>query len=213
MTNDDAIGALQWKFPRASLPFNTALLTIALWVAPVALLAWGSQLLVLFSRSLEFLVGACRNWGNRRTKIHYHWPIWSAYVLHITMPIELCITYPEMLVFAHTRLAIVSGPLMPCWETTCIDFLCDAHLHQTFLFVRFKCLMHFTNLHFPQLFNAPVWWRPNAVVVQELFRCLRLISTLLLLCSKNMWTLCTHQAQKSKKCWESVLLLSRLDTY
>ena len=40
--------------------------------------------------------------------------VWSAYVLHITMPIELCITYPEMLVFAHTRLAIVSGPLMPC---------------------------------------------------------------------------------------------------
>jgi len=39
-------------------------------------------------------------------------PAWSAYVLHITMPIKLCITYPEMLVFAHTRLAIVSGPLM-----------------------------------------------------------------------------------------------------
>jgi len=36
------------------------------------------------------------------------------YVLHIIMPIELCITYPEMLVFAHTRLVIVSGPLMPC---------------------------------------------------------------------------------------------------
>ena len=40
-------------------------------------------------------------------------PVWSAYALHITMPIELCITYPEMSVFAHTRLAIVSGPLMP----------------------------------------------------------------------------------------------------
>ena len=40
-------------------------------------------------------------------------PVWSAYALHITMPIELCITYPEMLAFAHTRLAIVSGPLMP----------------------------------------------------------------------------------------------------
>jgi len=44
--------------------------------------------------------------------------VWSDYVLHITMPIELCITYPEMWAFAHTRLAIVSGPLMPCWETT-----------------------------------------------------------------------------------------------
>ena len=29
---------------------------------------------------------------------------------------------------------------------------------------------------FPQLFNAPVWWGPNAVVVRELFRYLRLIS-------------------------------------
>ena len=36
----------------------------------------------------------------------------AAYI--ITMPIELCITYAEMLVFAHTRLTIVSGPLMPC---------------------------------------------------------------------------------------------------
>ena len=60
-------------------------------------------------------------------------PVWSTYVLRITMPIELCITYAEMLVFAHTRLAIVSGPLMPCWETTCIDFLYDAHLHPTFM--------------------------------------------------------------------------------
>ena len=72
-------------------------------------------------------------------------------VLTITMSIELCIMYPEMLVFAHTRLAIVSGPLMPCWETTCIDFLCDAHLHPTFLFDRLKCLMLFTNLQFSSI--------------------------------------------------------------
>ena len=58
---------------------------------------------------------------------------------------------PEMLVFAHNRLAIVSGPLMPCWETTCIDLLYDAHLHPTFLFNRFKCLMLFTNLHFSMI--------------------------------------------------------------
>ena len=77
--------------------------------------------------------------------------VWSTYVLHITMPIDLCITYPEMLVFAHIRLAIVSGPLMPCWETTCIDFLCDAHLHPTFLFNRFKCLMLFTNLRYSSI--------------------------------------------------------------
>ena len=75
----------------------------------------------------------------------------SAYVLHITMPIELCITYPKMLVFAHTRLAIASGHLMPCWETTCIVFLCDAHLHPTFLFDRLKCLMLFTNLQFSSI--------------------------------------------------------------
>ena len=68
-----------------------------------------------------------------------------------TMPIELCITYPEVLVFAHTRLAIVSEFLMPCWETSCIDFLYDAHLHPTFLFDSFKCLMLFTNLHFSSI--------------------------------------------------------------
>jgi len=28
--------------------------------------------------------------------------------------LSLCITCPEMWVFAHTRLAIVSRPLMPC---------------------------------------------------------------------------------------------------
>ena len=78
-------------------------------------------------------------------------PVWSAYVLGIAMPTELCITYTEMLAFAHTRLAIVSGPLMPCWELTCIEFLYDAHLHLTFLFDRFKCLMLFTNLHFSSI--------------------------------------------------------------
>ena len=77
--------------------------------------------------------------------------VWSAYVLDMTVPIELCITYPEMWVFAHTRLAIVSGSSMPCWETTCTDFLCDAHLHPTFVFDRFKCLMLFTNLHFSSI--------------------------------------------------------------
>jgi len=87
----------------------------------------------------------------------YACQLWSKYTqtsmkrlraaYRLTMPTELCITCPEMLVFAHTRLAIVSGPLMPCWETTCIDFLCDAHLLPTFLFDHFKCLMLFRNLH------------------------------------------------------------------
>jgi len=100
----------------------------------------------LCSKKLYFVPIACQcvlsNCGANMRR-----PAWSAYVLHITMPIELCITKPEMLVFAHTRLAIVSGPLITCWETTCIDFLYDAHLHPTFLFDRFKCLMLFTNLH------------------------------------------------------------------
>ena len=43
---------------------------------------------------------------------------------------------------------------MPCWETTCIDFLYDAHLHPTFLFDRLKCLMLFTNLHFSSIIQS-----------------------------------------------------------
>jgi len=70
----------------------------------------------------------------------------SVYVLCTTMLNKLCITYPEMLAFAHTKLTIVSGPLMLRWETTCIDCLCDAHLHPTFLFDRFKGLLLFTKL-------------------------------------------------------------------
>ena len=91
----------------------------------------------------------------------YACQLWSKYTqtsmkrlraaYRLTMPIELSITYPEMLVFAHTRLTIVSGPLMPCQETTCIDFLCDARLHPTFLFDRFRCLMLFRNLHFSSI--------------------------------------------------------------
>ena len=100
-----------------------------------------------------------------------HRLVWTAYVLRITVLTELWITYPEMLVIAHTRLHIVSGPLMPCWETICIDFLYNTHLHLTFSFDRFKCLMLFTNLNFPQIFNAPICWRPTVVFVGALFRC------------------------------------------
>ena len=77
-----------------------------------------------------------------------HRPLWRAYVLRTTMPTELCLTYHETQVFAHTKSTIVSGHLMPCWETICIDFLYDAHLHPTFLFVCFKCLMLSTYFHF-----------------------------------------------------------------
>ena len=76
-----------------------------------------------------------------------HRPLWSSYVLRIRMPTELYITYPEMWVFAYTRLAIASGPLMPFWETICINYVCDVRLHPTFSFDYFKCVMLFTNLH------------------------------------------------------------------
>jgi len=138
---------------------------------------------------------------------------WSAYVLHITMPIELWITYPEMLVFAHTRLATVSGPLMPCWETTCIDFLYDAHLHPTFLFDRFKCLMLFTNLHFSSIIQR------SCMVETECSSCSWVASVFTshqyCFCVVKICGQCVHtkHKKKSKKCWESVLLLSRLDTY
>ena len=104
-------------------------------------------------------------------------PVWSAYVLHITMPIELCITCPELLVFAHTRIAIVSGPLMSCWETTCIDLLPTMTIFiQLFYSIASNVWCFLQILIFPQLFSAPVWWKPNAVVVRELFWSLRLIS-------------------------------------
>jgi len=63
---------------------------------------------------------------------------------------------------------------------------------------------------FPQLFNTPVW-RPNTVVVRELFRSLRLIS-ITFVYQKYVDTVYTPSI-KSKTCWESALLLSRLDTY
>ena len=131
--------------------------------------------------------------------------------LHITIPIELCIIYPEMLVFAHTTLAIVSGPLMPCWETTCIDFLCDAHLHPTFLFDRFKCLMLFTNLHFSSIIQR------SCMVENECSSCSWVVSIFAshqyCFCVVTICGHCVHtKHKKSKKCCESVLL-SRLDTH
>jgi len=111
------------------------------------------------------------------------------------------IAYPEMLVFAHTRLAILSRPLMPCWKTICIDFVYDARLHPTFLFDRFKYLMPFTNLHFPSIIQrscmmenkcSSCWW-----IV--LFRSSRLTS--IALCSKKICGQSVHTKHtKSKKC-------------
>ena len=123
-------------------------------------------------------------------------PVWSAYVLHITMPIKLCITYPEMLVFAHTRLAIVSRPLKPCWETTCIDFLCDAHLQPTFLLDRFKCLMRFTNLHFSSIIQC------SCMVETNCNSCLGIVSVFAshqyCFCAVKIWGYCVHTKHKKK---------------
>jgi len=44
--------------------------------------------------------------------------------------------------------------LIPCWETTCIDFSYYAHLHPTVLFVYFNWLMLFTNLHFSSIIQS-----------------------------------------------------------
>ena len=111
--------------------------------------------------------------------------------------------------FVHTRLAIVLGPLIPCWETICIDFLYDTHLHQLFYSVvsNVSCFLQIFIL--PQLFNAPVWWRPNVVVVGELFRYSRLIS-IALSSKKCVGTVYTRSIQKvkdavkvfcSSECW------------
>jgi len=59
------------------------------------------------------------------------------------------------------RSTIVSGHLMLCWETTCMDFLYDAHFHSTFLFVRFKCVMRSTNLHFSLIIQSSCMMETN----------------------------------------------------
>ena len=58
--------------------------------------------------------------------------------------------------------------------------------------------------------STPVW-RPNAVVVRELFRSLRLIS-IAFVKQKYLNTVYIPSI-KSKKCRDSALLLSKLDTY
>ena len=125
-----------------------------------------------------------------------HRPVWSAYVLHITMPIDLCIAYPEMLVFAHTRPTIVTGHLMPCWETVCIDFLYDAHLHPIFLFFRFKYLMLSTNLHFSSIMQRSCmienkcssWWIVSVFASNQ--HCFCVVKR------KNVCAMYTNQAYK-----------------
>ena len=124
-------------------------------------------------------------------------PVWSVHVLHITMPIELGITYPEMLAFAQIKLAIVLGPLMPCWGTTCIDFLYYAHLHPTFLFDHFKCPMLFTNLHFSSIIQR------SCMVETECSSCSWVVSMFAsnqyCFCVVKICGHCVHTKHKEKK--------------
>ena len=101
-------------------------------------------------------------------------------------------------VFAHTRLTIESGPLMPCWETICIDFLYAAHLHPTFLIDHFKCLILFTNLHFSSIIQSccvmetkysSCWWIVLVFTSHQYYFCV----------AKNVWAMCTHKAYKKQE--------------
>ena len=116
----------------------------------------------------------------------------------------------NVIVRPHLVKSIVSGPLMPCWETTCIDFLYDAHFQPTFLFDRFKCLMLFTNLHFSSIIQ-------RSCMVESECSCSWVVSIFAshqyCFCVVNICGHCVHTKHKKSKCWESVLLLSRLDTY
>ena len=96
------------------------------------------------------------------------------------------------------------------WEIICTASCNVVHLHLTLLPYLFKCLMLFTNLHFSSIIQ-------HSCMENKWSSCLWIVSEFAshqyCFCVVNMWTLCTHQAWKSKKCWENVLLLSRLDTY
>jgi len=60
--------------------------------------------------------------------------------------------YPEMQVLAQTRLAITSGPSMPCRETICINFLYDARLYLTFFSIALMSdALVFINLQFSSI--------------------------------------------------------------
>jgi len=82
-----------------------------------------------------------------------------------------------------------------------------------FLFDCFKCLIPFTNLHFSSIIQR------SCTVETECSSCSLVGSVLTFhqycFCVVKICGHCVHtkHKKKSKKCWESVLLLSRLDTY
>ena len=156
-----------------------------------ALLQWKNTLFLVYCMPMY----ACQLWSKcTQTTV-----VWSFYVLRITTQKFSLSTSPHQVNHCvRTFDALLRNNLY--------RFLYDAHLHLTFLFDRFKRLMLLTNILFPQLFNAPVWWRRTAIVVGALFRCSRLIS--IDFGSKtSVSAMCTNQAYKSKKCCPSVLLL------
>ena len=89
------------------------------------------------------------------------------------MPTELCITYLEMQVFAHIRLTIMSGPLMP--SLTNLVLFSDAQCASfNFLSDHFRGLMLYTNLHFSSTVS-----RSNCMTVTNYSGCGCVVSVLL----------------------------------
>ena len=77
----------------------------------------------------------------------------NAFVLPTILSVVFLITQVTH-VFAHIKLHISTGHMMPWLEASCMLLFNDVHLHPNFLYVHFNCLMLFTNLCF-----ALIIWR------------------------------------------------------
>jgi len=75
--------------------------------------------------------------------------------------------YTPRIMFAHTRLTIMSGPLMPCLETIRLPMMW-AYIKLCYS-VTSKVQQIFI---FPPLFNPPVWWWSIAIVDGAIYWCL-----------------------------------------
>ena len=117
----------------------------------------------------------------------------------------------NVIVRPHLVKSIVSGPLMPCWETTCIDFLYDAHLHPSFLFDCFQCLILFTNLHFSSIIQR------SCVVDTECSSCSWVVSVFAshqyCLCVVKICGNCVHTKQKKVRSARKVFCSSQSWTH
>ena len=120
-------------------------------------------------KALYFVPIACQCMlANCRANIQR--PIWSAYVLCITVPTQICIN-------VLTQKCVCPHQVSHCVRT--FDALLRNNLYRFFymmrIFIHLFCLFA-SNVWcflqffiFPQLFNALVWWRPNVVVVGDCF--------------------------------------------